>query len=231
MNFEKIDNKGQATIFRNKYLEFFTKTHPLIIWGMYIPVISLMLYYAFAVVQLTLAGVFLTFIGGVISWTLFEYLVHRFAFHLVPETELGKRIVYIIHGNHHEFPRDKDRLFMPPLPSIIIASVIFGLQYAIGFAFGIKEFAFAFFPGFMLGYLIYGTMHYAIHAAKPPFRWMKSLWRNHHLHHYKDGKSGFGVSTTIWDRVFNTMYRTDNYKLYRSGNSEIGKAKIRKMRF
>jgi sterol desaturase/sphingolipid hydroxylase (fatty acid hydroxylase superfamily) len=35
---------------------------------------------------------------------------------------------------------------------------------------------------------------------------MKPLWRNHHLHHYKDDHKGFGVSSTIWDRVFGTMF-------------------------
>lgn len=64
----------------------------------------------------------------------------------------------------------------------------------------------AFFPGFILGYLMYGTMHYAIHAWNPPFKWMKPLWRNHHLHHYKDEGKGFGVSTTLWDHVFGTMF-------------------------
>ena len=63
-----------------------------------------------------------------------------------------------------------------------------------------------FFPGFLFGYLMYGTMHYAIHAWSPPFKWMKPLWRNHHLHHYKEQEKGFGVSTTIWDRVFGTMF-------------------------
>ena len=53
---------------------------------------------------------------------------------------------------------------------------------------------------------MYGTMHYAIHAWNPPFKWMKPLWRNHHLHHYKDEHKGFGVSTTIWDRAFGTMF-------------------------
>ena len=58
----------------------------------------------------------------------------------------------------------------------------------------------------MLGYLMYGTMHFAIHAWNPPFRWMKPLWRNHHLHHYKDEEKGFGVSSTFWDHVFGTMF-------------------------
>jgi sterol desaturase/sphingolipid hydroxylase (fatty acid hydroxylase superfamily) len=53
---------------------------------------------------------------------------------------------------------------------------------------------------------MYGTMHYAIHAWNPPFTWMKALWRNHHLHHYKNVELGFGVSSTLWDHVFGTMF-------------------------
>ena len=46
MHFEKINNKGQARLFKNDYLEMLTKTHPLVIWGMYLPVIIYMLYYS-----------------------------------------------------------------------------------------------------------------------------------------------------------------------------------------
>ena len=90
---------------------------------------------------------------------------------------------------------------MPPVPSLIIASLIFLLM-----RLSIGTNVFMFFPGFMLGYLLYGSMHYAIHAWNPPFKWMKPLWRNHHLHHYKNERQGFGVSSTIWDRVFGTMF-------------------------
>jgi sterol desaturase/sphingolipid hydroxylase (fatty acid hydroxylase superfamily) len=90
---------------------------------------------------------------------------------------------------------------MPPIPSLILSSTIFGTFYLL-----MGPQAFMFFPGFLLGYLLYGSTHYAIHAWNPPFKFMKPLWRNHHLHHYKDEHLGFGVSTTIWDRVFGTMF-------------------------
>jgi sterol desaturase/sphingolipid hydroxylase (fatty acid hydroxylase superfamily) len=134
-------------------------------------------------------------------WTLFEYLMHRFAFHYIAESKRAQKFIYIMHGNHHHYPRDKERLFMPPVPSLILASVIFGLQFLL-----LRNNTFAFFPGFLLGYLMYGSMHYAIHAWNPPFKWMKPLWRNHHLHHYKDEERGFGVSSTLWDQVFGTMF-------------------------
>jgi sterol desaturase/sphingolipid hydroxylase (fatty acid hydroxylase superfamily) len=201
MHFEKIHNKGQAQLFKNHYLEMLTKTHPLVIWGLYIPVMSVMLYYSSAKFNYTAGHIFFVFLGGMFFWTLFEYVAHRFIFHFLAESERAKKIVYIIHGNHHHYPRDRERLFMPPVPSLIIASVVFSLMFLI-----MRQYAFMFFPGFIFGYLIYGTMHYAIHAWNPPFKWMKPLWRNHHLHHYKNEHNGFGVSSTLWDHVFGTMF-------------------------
>ena len=206
MKFEKIHNKGQAQLFRNQYLEYLTKTHPLVIWGLYVPIVTFMLYYSNTVLQLGAASIFIIFLGGMFFWSFFEYCIHRFVFHFFAESGRAKKIVYIIHGNHHEYPRDRERLFMPPVPSLIMASVIFLMQFFVWNLFGVSGYVFAFFPGFMLGYLMYGTMHYAIHAWNPPFKWMKPLWRNHHLHHYKNTELGFGVSSTLWDHVFGTMF-------------------------
>jgi sterol desaturase/sphingolipid hydroxylase (fatty acid hydroxylase superfamily) len=210
MKFSKINNKGQATIFENPVLEFFTKGHPLMIWGMYIPLISFFVYIANRSFAIQVVPIILTFLLGMFLWTLFEYLMHRFVFHFISENKTATRIVYIIHGNHHEFPRDRERLFMPPLPSLILATVIFSAMFFVGWFFNVQYYAFPFFAGFVFGYLLYGSMHYAIHAWKPPFRWMKPLWRNHHLHHYRDEEHGFGVSTTLWDRVFGTMFPKNN---------------------
>jgi sterol desaturase/sphingolipid hydroxylase (fatty acid hydroxylase superfamily) len=127
-------------------------------------------------------------------------------FHFFAESDRAKKIVYVIHGNHHEYPRDKERLFMPPVPSLLLAVTVFSIMYLFAYLFGASEYVFAFFPGFLFGYLIYGTMHYAIHAWNPPFKWMKALWRNHHLHHYKNVELGFGVSSTLWDHIFGTMF-------------------------
>ena len=207
MQFEKINNKGQARLFKSDYLEMLTKTHPLVIWGMYLPVIIYMLYYSNTNLDFPLWRVLLTFIGGMFFWSFFEYLAHRYLFHWVAESGRAQKFIYTLHGNHHHFPRDKERLFMPPVPSLILSSVIFSLMFLI-----MGPNAFVFFPGFILGYLMYGTMHYAIHAWNPPFRWMKALWRNHHLHHYKDDHKGFGVSTTIWDHVFGTMFDLNKEK-------------------
>src|SRR4051812_4311258 len=46
MKFEKIHNKGQARLFQHPALEFLTKTHPLVIWGIYLPVVIGFPYYS-----------------------------------------------------------------------------------------------------------------------------------------------------------------------------------------
>ena len=201
MKFEKIHNKGQARLFESQYLEMLTKTHPLVIWGMYLPIIGFLLFRSYTKLEYTIGYIAMIFMAGMLFWTFFEYLMHRFIFHFVAESPRMMRIIYVLHGNHHEYPRDKERLFMPPVPSLIIASILFSLEYLV-----IGNNVYMFFSGFILGYLMYGTMHFAIHAWNPPYRWMKPLWRNHHLHHYKNQHQGFGVSTTLWDRVFRTMF-------------------------
>jgi sterol desaturase/sphingolipid hydroxylase (fatty acid hydroxylase superfamily) len=198
MHFEKIKNKGQGRLFKSDYLEMMTKTHPIVIYSMYFPVIALMLYYGTVYKGLSAAQELLLFAGGMLAWSLFEYMIHRYLFHIISEKPRVQKIIYRLHGIHHEFPRDRERLFMPPVPSFIIATIIFSTMYGL-----MKWSALAFFPGFLLGYLIYGSMHYAIHAFAPP-RLLKALWRNHHLHHYKAPDHGFGVSSVLWDIVFRT---------------------------
>ena len=50
-----------------------------------------------------------------------EYLLHRFVFHLEPDSRWGRRLHFIIHGVHHDFPHDPMRLVMPPSVSIPLA--------------------------------------------------------------------------------------------------------------
>lgn len=207
MHFDKIHNKGQARLFQSQYIEMLTKTHPLVIWGMYIPIISFMIYKGYERTSASALLIISVFLGGMFFWTFFEYIMHRFIFHFVSDNPKTKQFIYVMHGNHHEYPRDKERLFMPPVPSLIITTVLFTIYYLV-----MGNYALFFFPGFVLGYLMYGTMHYAIHAWNPPYKWMKPLWRNHHLHHYKNDHQGFGVSSTIWDHVFGTMFDLNKEK-------------------
>jgi sterol desaturase/sphingolipid hydroxylase (fatty acid hydroxylase superfamily) len=210
MNFPRIYNKGQARIFSNPILESLSKTRPWIIYCMYIPLSMYMIYYSYS--QLNYSGAFIAciFLAGLGCWTFFEYIAHRYLFHFHAEGPVGRRLVYIFHGNHHEYPRDRMRLFMPPVPSLILASVVFALIWGMfKLLASTGDYALIFFPGFLVGYLIYVSMHYAIHSYAPP-KPLKTLWRNHHLHHYKNPDKGFGVSSSFWDFVFSTLPVADD---------------------
>ncbi|MCX2454288.1 sterol desaturase family protein [Pedobacter sp. PLR] len=200
-----INNKGQARIFENRYLEALTKTRPWVIYSIYIPTVIFLIYYVWSGYHYSIMLMFWIFLSAMFTWTFFEYLVHRFLFHFPAGTKLGKRMVYIFHENHHEFPRDRRRLFMPPVPSLIMASVVLLLFCGLSLlVFDSGGYALVFFSGFISGYLIYVSIHYAIHAFPPP-KYLKVLWRNHHLHHYQQPDKAFGVSSMLWDTLFSTL--------------------------
>lgn len=195
---------GEARIFQNAFLERLTKTNPktnVIVYGLSIFIFSL-----YAIYQVGL--MFLLFLSlfsfGVLFWTLAEYLLHRYLFHWINDSRFIQRFHFIMHGSHHQFPRDEARLLMPPVPGLIMASLLFGFFYLIFYIFQIPDLSFGFFPGFFSGYLMYSFVHRAIHLKTPPRRF-KHIWLHHNIHHYKHPDKAFGVSNTFWDKIFGTM--------------------------
>ncbi|MDT8320496.1 MAG: hypothetical protein RQ826_08200, partial [Xanthomonadales bacterium] len=61
------------------------------------------------------------FLAGIAFWTLFEYVFHRFVFHLEPTSPFRRRLQFVIHGVHHQYPGDKTRLVMPVTVSIPVS--------------------------------------------------------------------------------------------------------------
>lgn len=47
-------------------------------------------------------------------------------------------------------------------------------------------------------------MHYALHHTKLP-AYLTKMKKYHLAHHYKDFDTGFGVTSKLWDYVFNTV--------------------------
>lgn len=187
-------------MFDNPVLEFLTKSSPYLIWGLYLPLISLSAYWGLVVHRLPVLAMAGIFLSALFFWTFAEYILHRYVFHWVNENKWVQKFHHLAHGYHHEYPRDSEHLFMPVLPSIVLASTFFGLFWL---AFGV--YAYAFFPGFVVGYLAYATMHFAMHTVNQPIKPLRAIWRHHHLHHFKTYDRAYGVSTTIWDHVFGTM--------------------------
>ncbi len=187
-------------LFSHPLLEKLARTHisvPLSIYGLGI---TALLYVGFSNNYFNFAQGISVFVAGLAVWTLFEYLAHKHIFHMLPTNKFKERVQYTFHGVHHEFPRDKDRLAMPPAASIIILTVLFFLiKLAIG------NYAYAFLSGFVMGYSLYLFVHYAVHAFPPPKNFLNVLWINHSIHHYKNDEVAYGVSSPLWDAIFGTL--------------------------
>ncbi|KDQ60181.1 hypothetical protein JAAARDRAFT_32561 [Jaapia argillacea MUCL 33604] len=142
------------------------------------------------------------FLGNII-WTILEYTLHRFLFHVdyyLPDHPICLTLHFTLHGIHHYLPMDRLRLVMPPalfaalsLPFTRLAHVLFPPAVANGIIAGSYTF-----------YVLYDCMHYALHHSRLP-AYMKEMKKYHLAHHYKNFELGFGVTSKIWDYVFNTI--------------------------
>jgi len=203
----KPQNKGTRRLFDNPILERLSRTHisvPLIIFAIYS---TALVYWSVTHTTLSVWATVGLFFAGLLVFTWVEYLVHRYLFHMRTYTKAREKLQYTLHGVHHEFPKDKDRLAMPPLLSITLATVLL-----LVFRVVMGDLAFAFLPGFLVGYALYLAIHYMVHAFQPPKNFLKALWVNHGVHHYKDGEIVFGVSSPLWDYIYGTMRLNKNDK-------------------
>jgi sterol desaturase/sphingolipid hydroxylase (fatty acid hydroxylase superfamily) len=203
----KTNRDESVRLFRNNFLEYFSHIHPATPAVVYIPVTAIISYYGLS--RTTPANFIIMFLLGILIWSLFEYLIHRFAFHYRPKTDFGKRIHFLSHGVHHDYPRDRTRLVMPLLVSLPLAVVLYFIFLLL---FGPDYFLPAF-AGLLIGYVAYDSIHYATHHWKmtgPVGRYLKDY---HLKHHYVDPDSGYGVSNPFWDYVFFTVPVRDKEKI------------------
>lgn len=195
----KPKNSGTKILFKSPILEKLSRTHisvPLTIFGAFSVAL---LFWSATHTTLSVGLTVGLFFTGVLAFTWVEYMVHRYVFHMGTYTRLRAKFQYTMHGVHHEYPKDKTRLAMPPLLSVTLATILLLVFRVI-----LGDFAFAFLPGFLVGYSFYLSVHYMVHAFPPPNNVFKKLWVNHSVHHYKNGEVVFGVSSPLWDYVYGT---------------------------
>ncbi|MDT0677105.1 sterol desaturase family protein [Autumnicola musiva] len=195
-------HKGSPKLFDNPILEKLTHTHislPLIIFSV---IAAALIYYGIIEKGFEAPFMILLFAAGLFFFTFVEYIMHRYLYHIPATSERKKKISYTMHGVHHDYPKDKSRLAMPPLLSLIIATVLFIIYRAV-----LGDYAFGFLAGFLIGYAAYLAVHYSVHAFKVPDNFLKTLWHHHSIHHYREPDRAFGVSSALWDHIFRTMPR------------------------
>lgn len=142
---------------------------------------------------------------GFLLWSLTEYLLHRFVFHYKPTSYFGKKLIYLLHGAHHDSPNDLKRLVFPITVSIPLAFMMYYLFNMINWVNG--GYHSIFFSTFLFGYLCYDMIHYASHAITANNKLFTVIKKNHMVHHFQEPETNFGVSSKLWDNIFGTLKR------------------------
>lgn len=120
------------------------------------------------------------FLLGVLIWTLAEYLVHRFLFHMVYRRE---------HWTHHISSREL----------IGVSSWKTGGIFVVLFLIAFVSSTLSVYAGLLAGYFAYISIHYLLHRMDIPF-----LTKHHDIHHDEGIEMNFGVTSPLWDIIFGT---------------------------
>lgn len=146
------------------------------------------------------SGVVVFFGLGAFTWSLLEYVIHRWLGH---DRRFKKGIFAKEHIRHHI----EGDYFAPSWKKVVFALAI-GVAAApvaallLGLAHGI-----AYVTGLLLFYGAYEVLHRREHTSAgigPYARWAR---RHHFHHHFENGKSNHGVTSPLWDLVFRTYER------------------------
>jgi hypothetical protein len=154
-------------------------------------------------------------VAGLVAVTPFvEWTIHVYLLHSPPFTVFGRRVEVITareHRAHHRRPGVLEGVLVPVYGVLVflamIAAVDWATSFPIALVLGGPRLAYAT-TGVVAGFAIlasYEWIHFLIHTPyRPKRRYFKAIWRNHRLHHFKNERYWFGVTSTVGDRVIGT---------------------------
>src|SRR5215471_1360194 len=140
---------------------------------------------------------------GIFAWTLLEYGLHRFLFHIqipVPNPRL-REFVHGSHLEHHASPRDPNKVLVHTSYGLLISAILYALLFA---SFRNAFSAAGLLVGIWIGFLYYEAVHYRVHFSLSGSGFVARQRRTHVYHHFTNNKRCFGVTSPLWDYVFGT---------------------------
>lgn len=158
----------------------------------------------------------LSFVAGSLSWTGLEYVIHRFVGHgprrFRPKSILAQLTPSGIAGafNEEHLAHHTDHRYFAPTSQKAIAavaattvatavgSVVLGPRRGLSFGLGLGA-----------TYLGYEIMHRRIHTHGPVGAYGRWMWKHHLYHHFKSPRMNHGVTSPVWDRVFETEVKAE----------------------
>ncbi len=183
-----------------KLLAWFTSRNPLHVFIKILPLVALLIYILVQYHHNVLSTI-IALILGIISWSLLEYVIHRWIYHQHYKNRGIKWFIDSFHIHHHQHLDDYE-----------VLNAGFLLVYPIFFLFGFIAFLFtqsivlaaAFCLGMILYYFFYENIHYFIHYKTYQSGYMRFIQQYHLFHHHAKWNKNYGNTTSIWDRIFGT---------------------------
>ena len=139
---------------------------------------------------------------GLFSWSLFEYVMHRFIFHYDARSRLARKFLYHAHVSHHENPTGKSQISASLIMGLPIGAVYWPLAWAVTGSWVAASWMFI---GLAAGFFGYKWVHFQCHHRRSRLRLLRYLRHYHLLHHYKTPELRFGVTSPLFDLVFGTF--------------------------
>ena len=125
---------------------------------------------------------------GLVTWSLFEYLFHRWGFH---------QFIFVrAHYLHHIEPSGYVGV------SSLITSTVYLSGICLSLSLGMPAITILQ-VGLSIGYLAYIFVHHQIHHGRFAGRYLDAARTRHNRHHH-NAQCDFGVTVSLWDRIFGT---------------------------
>lgn len=140
--------------------------------------------------------IWLAFGFGGFTWTLLEYVLHRFVFH--------DRVLGVGPAREHLDHHAKVDWFAPLSSKLRMAAVILPALALVAVPVAGWGAGSAYVIGIVGGWLGYELLHRAIHVWPPRTAYGRWAWRHHLHHHFGDPRRNHGVTSPLWDLVFRT---------------------------
>ena len=153
---------GESAPLFGNFLEPLSKTPWWVVPTVWMPLVLYGTALAFGHLNTVAATAY--WLTGLGLWTLVEYGLHRFLFHLdyyLPDNRVALTLHFLLHGIHHYLPMDRLRLVMPPTLFLALATPFWKLAHTIFFYDWYV--ATAVFCGGIFGYICYDLTHYFLH--------------------------------------------------------------------
>ena len=143
------------------------------------------------------------FVAGLLTWGLYEYVVHRWVLHREPKADGFNLPGNLTHLRHHADPNSLQRLNVQLSESVPVCVVYYLLAWALT---GSWQAATHLFTGLIAGYFFYEYLDFQAHHGTSRGRLTRYFRKYHLQHHHYDASVRFGVTSPLFDYLFGTFH-------------------------